>query len=70
MCIRFGKIDGFIRVRGGKFRYLVLFDYGLFDKIYGKIKYLISEKSGIREVLIKILERSELIHITLYLLKK
>ena len=42
----------------------------MFDKIYGKIKYLISEKSGIREVLIIILERSELIHITLYLLKK
>ena len=30
--IRFDKIDGFIRVCGGEFRYLVLFDYGLFDK--------------------------------------
>ena len=47
---RFDKIDGFIRVRGGEFRYLVLlFDYGLFDKICGKIKYLISEKSGITD---------------------
>ena len=49
MCIRFDKIDGFIRVRGGEFRYLVLFGYGLFDKIYGKIKYLISEKNGITD---------------------
>ena len=40
-------MDGFIRVRGGEFRHLVLFDYGLFDKICDKIKYLISEKSGI-----------------------
>ena len=42
--IRFGKIDEFIRVRGGELRHLVLFDYGLFDKIRDKIKYLISEK--------------------------
>ena len=26
--IRFDKIDGFIRVRVGEFRHLVLFDYG------------------------------------------
>ena len=49
MRIRFDKIDGFIRVRGGEFRYLVLFDHGLFDKIFDKIKYLICEKSGITE---------------------
>ena len=61
--IRFAKIDGFIRVRGGEFRYLVLLDHGLFVKICDKIKYLISEKSGI-------FERSELVHIILYLLKK
>ena len=36
--IRFEKIDGFIRVHGGEFRTLVLFDYGLFDKIFDKIK--------------------------------
>ena len=42
--IRFDKTDGFIRVDGGEYRYLVLFDHGLFDKIYDKIKYLISEK--------------------------
>ena len=45
--IRFDKKDGFIRVRGVEFRYLALFDHGLFDKICDKIKYLISEKSGI-----------------------
>ena len=33
---------------GSESRYLVLFDDGLFDKIFDKIKYLISEKSGIK----------------------
>ena len=47
--IRFNKIDEFIRVRGGKFRNLVLFDYELFDKIFDRNKYLIREKSGITE---------------------
>ena len=47
--IRFNEIDGFIRVRGSEFRHLVLFDYQLFDKICDKIKYLISEKSGITD---------------------
>ena len=47
--IRLDKIDGFIRVRGDEFRYLVLLDNGLFDKICDKIKYLISEKSGITD---------------------
>ena len=64
--IRFDKIDGFIRVRGGEFIHLVLFDYGLFDKICEKIKYLISEKLQI--ALIILFEK--LIHIILYLLKK
>ena len=49
MRIRFNKIDGFVRVRGGKFRHLVLFDYGLFDKICDKIQYLMSEKSGVTD---------------------
>ena len=47
--IRFNKINGFIRVRGGEFRHLVLFNYILFDKVCDKIKYLISEKSGITD---------------------
>ena len=43
--IRFDIINGFIRVCGGEFRYL-LFDHGLFDKICDKIKHLTSEKSS------------------------
>ena len=38
--IRVDKIDGFIRVRGGENRHLVLFDFGLFDKICDWIKYV------------------------------
>ena len=49
MRIRFDKINEFIRVRGGEFRHLVLFDYGLFDKICDKIKYLTSEGIGITD---------------------
>ena len=47
--ISFDKIDGFIRVCGGEFRHLVLFYYGLFEKICDKIKYLIREKCGITD---------------------
>ena len=42
-------IDGFIRVRGSEFRYLVLFDHGLFDKICDEFKYLMSKKSSIKD---------------------
>ena len=45
--IGFDKIDGFITSFDGKTKYLMLFDYGLFNKICEKIKYLISTKSGI-----------------------
>ena len=47
MPVRFDKIDGFFRVCGGEFEYLVFFDHGLFDKIFDETKYLISEKGGI-----------------------
>ena len=47
--IRFDKIDGFIGVCGSEFRCLVLFDYGLFDKICDRIKYLIRKKSSITD---------------------
>ena len=47
--IRFEKLDGFIRVRSGEFRYLIMLDYGLFDKTCDKIKYLINQKSGITD---------------------
>ena len=45
--IRLDKIDGFIMVLDGKVKHLVLFYYGLSDKIFNNIKYLISKKSGI-----------------------
>ena len=43
--------------------------YGLFNKVCDKIKYLISKKVVLHIVLIIILERSELTHLILYLLK-
>ena len=62
--IRFNEIDRFIKIHD-KIRYLLLFDYSCCDKICDKIKYVISEKSGII-----ILQESELIHMILCLLKK
>ena len=46
--IRFNEIDGLIKILN-KIRYLVLFDYSYCDKICDKIKYLVSEKSGITD---------------------
>ena len=68
--ISFAKIDGFIMVLDGKNKYLVLFDYGLLDKICEEIKYLIRKKVVLQIALIVILEGSELIHGILYLLRK
>ena len=48
MRIRFDKIHIFIKVHE-KVRYLVLSEYSYCDKIWDKIKYLISEKSGITD---------------------
>ena len=45
--ISFDKIDGFIISLHGKIKLLILFDYGLFNKICDKIKYRISKKGGI-----------------------
>ena len=47
--IRFNKVDGFIRVYDGT-RYLVLFGAEKDDAIYNRIKYFISQKSGITYV--------------------
>ena len=46
LCIRFDKIDGFIRIYDGT-RYLVLLSPEKYDAIYNRIRYLISLKSGI-----------------------
>ena len=67
--IRFHEMDGFIKIQD-KIRYLVLFDYGHCDKICDKIKYLLIKKVVSQIVLIIILQKSELIHIIFYLLKK
>ena len=47
-------------VLDSKIKYLILFDYGLFNRICDKIKYLISQKVVLQTVLIIILERSKL----------
>ena len=44
--IRFNKIDEFIIALDGKIKHLVLFNYGLLDKICDKTKYVIRQKSG------------------------
>ena len=49
MSSRFDKIDGFIISLDGKIKHLIFFDYGLFNKICDKIKYLISKKDGITD---------------------
>ena len=41
---RFNKIDGFIISLDSKIKYWILFDYGFFNKICGKIKYPITKK--------------------------
>ena len=46
LCIKFDKIDGFIRVYD-RTRYLVLFESEKNDCIYNGIRYLTGVKSGI-----------------------
>ena len=46
---------------------LVLFDYGWYDKICERVKYLISKIVVLQIVLIIMLKESELIHIIRYL---
>ena len=70
LLIRFKKLDRFIIALDGKNKHLILFDYGLFNTICNKTEYLMSKKVVLQIVLIIILDRSELIHIILYLLKK
>ena len=38
-------------VLDGKIKHLVLFDYGMSDKICNKVKYFISKKSGITNII-------------------
>ena len=48
-CVRFGKLDGFIRVYDGT-RYLVLLGLENYNVIYNKIGYSVTHKSGIRYI--------------------
>ena len=67
MRIRYGEIDGFIKILNGV-RCIVLIDCGWFDRICDRIKYLISEKKMVLQIeFIIILQKSELINIILYL---
>ena len=50
--IRFDKIGVFITYLDGKVKHLVLFHYGLPDKICDKIECLISKKNGITNSII------------------
>ena len=44
------KIDGFIKIDDG-IRYLVLFGSKQYDAIYNRIRYLISKKIGITDII-------------------
>ena len=68
--IRFDKIDRFNIVLDGKIKHLRLLDYELVKQICDKIKYIIIKTVVLQIVLIIILERSGLIHLILYLLRK
>ena len=46
LCIRLNKVDGFITVYDGT-RYLALFGPGKYNATYNRIRYVISQKSGI-----------------------
>ena len=48
--IRFDKVDGFIKIQDGTI-YLVLFGHGWYDAICNRIRYLISKKSGITNII-------------------
>ena len=67
--IWFAKIDGLIKIYDG-IRYLVIPGHVNMKEICDSIKHLISEKSGITNITIIILQESQLIHTILYLLKK
>ena len=46
--IWFDRTDAFVKIYDG-IRYLVLFNQGWYDEIFDRIRYLISEKSGITD---------------------
>ena len=58
-CTRLYKIDSFVIALDGKIKHLIVFDYGLFNRIFGIIKCLINKKLVLEIVLVTILERRE-----------
>ena len=55
--IKFNELDGFFRDYDG-IRYLTFFDSEKHDAIYNRIRYLISQKSGITYVFLIIMQKS------------
>ena len=70
LCIRFDKINGFIKSLDGKIKHLMLFDYGLFNKNCDKTKYFISKKSGITNSINHNFRKVRIDSNNVYLLKK
>ena len=58
LCIRFDKIDRFIRIYEGT-RYLAFFGSEKYDTIYDRIRYLLILKSGITYIFVTILQKSK-----------
>ena len=67
--IRFDKIDGFIKSYNGT-RCLALLGSEKYDAIYNRIRYLVNQKSDITYIFLTISQKSKLILMVLYLLKK
>ena len=61
MCIRFDKIDEFIRIYDGT-KYLVLFGGQKYDFICNRIQYFIWIKNGITNVILIIVQKTKLIY--------
>ena len=51
LCIRFDKIDAWIKIYDG-IRYLVILDRNWFEKICDNIKYFVTKKKVLQIVLI------------------
>ena len=66
--IRFNEVYGVIKIYDGT-RYLELCHSWFYNRIYDRIKHLIGKKGDYKYGIIITLQESELIHITLYLLK-
>ena len=63
--IKFDNIDRFIRAYHGT-KYLVLFGPKKYDAIYNRIRYLISQKSGIIYIFFITMQKSKLFHMIIY----